>query len=120
MGMFDYVTCEFPMPDGREVKKASFQTKALWCAMYSITITGSGRLAYNEREYTQTADGRTKVIDVGQSDVDYHGDLEIYGEAVDGESVSYAVRFTHGNVEWIRPLDTLSENHRSWLLDRGR
>ena len=27
--MFDHVTCELPMPDGRELAKDAFQTKSL-------------------------------------------------------------------------------------------
>ena len=49
MGMFDHVTCELPMPDGRELVKDSFQTKSLWCCMDLFTITAAGRLMFHKR-----------------------------------------------------------------------
>ena len=115
MGMFDHVTCELPMPDGREVLKESFQTKSLWCCMDLFTITAEGRLIFHKCRYS-TSDPPAPVADI---DMDYHGDLEIHGATPDGDSVRYAVRFTHGTAEWIRPLDSLPELHRQWLMERG-
>ena len=38
--MFDHVTCELPMPDGRDVPRDGFQTKSLdKCLMDLFTIT---------------------------------------------------------------------------------
>jgi hypothetical protein len=37
----------------------------------------------------------------------------------DKTGVRYAVRFTHGTVEWIRALDSLPEIHQRWLMERG-
>jgi hypothetical protein len=115
MGMFDHVTCELPMPDGREVVKDSFQTKSLWCCMDLFTITAAGRLIFHKRRYS-TSRMSAHVADI---DMDYHGDLEIHGSALDDAYARYAVRFTHGAVEWIRPLDALPQLHRFWLMERG-
>jgi len=115
MGMFDHITCELPMPDGREVVKDSFQTKSLWCCMDLFTITAAGRMIYHTRHYSTSR----MPVDVEDVDMEYHGDVQIHGQASDGKFVRYAVRFTHGAVEWIRPLDSLSDLHQRWLLDRG-
>ncbi len=56
---------------------------------------------------------------VADIDMNYHGDLEIHGSARDDYFVRYAVRFTHGAVEWIRRLDELPELHRFWLMEKG-
>jgi len=126
--MFDYVTCELPMPDGRQVVKDSFQTKSLWCSMDHFTITAQGRLIYHRCRYEPAADREIKPgmivlqhkpVAIEDTDIDYHGDLEIHGSAPDDDCVRYAVRFTHGTVEWIRPWEDLPEIHRTWLLEKG-
>ena len=91
------------MPDGREAVKDSFQTKSLWCSMDLFTITAAGRLIYHKRRYFLASDVRPYALEhVADIDMDYHGDLEMHGATPDGASVRYAVRFTHGTVEWIR------------------
>ena len=57
---------------------------------------------------------------VGDIDMDFHGDLAISGMTADGVNLSYAVRFTHGIVEWMRAFDSLPEIHRLWLVERGQ
>ncbi len=126
MGMFDHVTCELPMPDGREVVKDSFQTRSLYCVMVRFTITAQGRLIHNICRYEQDTEIASGVripqyrrVPVEDVDMDYHGDIEINGVTRDDGYFRYAVRFTHGTVEWIRPFDELPELHRTWLLERG-
>lgn len=124
MGMYDDVTCEMPMPDGRDMVKDSFQTKSLWNCMDRFTITAGGRLIFNKRKYylpgEKDAEGKPRGPEhVADIDMDYHGDILILGSAMDGSYLSYAVRFTHGMVEWIRPFDSLPELHRQWLIERG-
>jgi hypothetical protein len=126
--MFDYVTCELPMPDGREAVKDSFQTKSLWCSMDRFTITAQGRLIYHRCRYELGPDREIKPgmfvpqykpVAMEDADMDYHGDLAVHGKTTTDELLSYVVRFTHGTVEWIKPLETLPEIHRTWLLERG-
>ena len=128
MGMFDHVHCEMPMPDGREVLKDSFQTKSLWCSMDRFTITGRGRLIYHRCRYEPAPDREVKPglwfpqynrVEMEDIDMDYHGDLAINGTTAEDLLLSYAVRFTHGTVESIRPLEDLAEIHRTWLQERG-
>lgn len=115
MGTFDHVTCELPMPNGSVAIRDFFQTKSLWCSMDHFTITAAGRLIFHRRLYS-TSRMPEHVADI---DMEYHGDIEIHGGTPDGASVRYAVRFTHGAVEWIRPLDSLPELHQFWLMERG-
>jgi hypothetical protein len=51
--------------------------------------------------------------------MNYHGDIEICGTSSDGKLAWYAVRFTHGTLEWIRPFDALTESDRFLPMDRG-
>jgi hypothetical protein len=121
VGMFDHITCELPMPDGREVPKDSFQTKSFWCTMSHFTITKAGRLIYHKRHYSPASDEDSKeLVHVGDIDMDYHGDIEIHGVTPDRVYVSYAIRFSHGAVEWIRAFEELPEIHQSWLVERGQ
>ena len=120
MGMFDEVRCELPTPDGREVLKDAFQTKSLWRSMDRFTITEVGRLLYHQRRYVSNPKvSPLEPVHVADIDMDYHGDIEIYGEMPDGTGVSYAVRFTHSTVEWIRSLEELPELHQQWIRERG-
>jgi hypothetical protein len=89
-----------------------------------FTITAAGRLIYHRRRYmaNQAADARSgfgQPVWVADLDMDFHGDLLIGGATVAGANLSYAVRFTHGIVEWMRPFDSLTEIHRLWLMERG-
>src|ERR1700722_16021049 len=113
MGMFDDVSCELPLPDGREVQQDGFQTKSLWRSLDKFTITKTGSLIYHPRRYvSESATGDAlvpgKMVHEADIDLDFHGDISIHGTAKDGAFVSYVVRFTHGVVEWIRPFDDLS------------
>jgi len=126
--MFDYITCELPMPDGRELVKDSFQTKSLYCTSDDFTITAQGRLIhhvcrYDPDEDTEILPGiripQYRRVPVEDIDMDYHGDIEIHGATRDDGYFRYAVRFTHGTVEWIRPFDELPLPHRTWLVEKG-
>jgi hypothetical protein len=119
--MFDDLRCELPMPDGREVLNRSFQTKSLWCSLDRFTISATVRLIYHKRRFVSAPDGTPLPAEhVADIDMDYHGDLAMYGETADGEGVMYVVRFTHGSVEWIWPFEQLTEIHQVWLMERGQ
>src|SRR5436305_3215068 len=99
MGLYDTVYCECPLPDTRH-QDLDFQTKNLECLMDTYTITQDGRLV------------RRAGIGFGGEGLDrdtewpLHGDIRIY-TSVKTETpswIEYVVRFTHGRVEWIRPL----------------
>ena len=47
------------------------------------------------------------------------GDIEMHGVTADNKPVDCAARFTHGTLEWIRPLDELDELHRVSLTEKA-
>jgi hypothetical protein len=101
MGLFDTVYCEYPLPDARH-QDLDFQTKNLECTLDTYTITRDGRLVRRARRGW----GAGAVLD---RNVEWplHGDIKIYTsvKTEDPPWVEYVVRFTHGRVEWIRPLE---------------
>jgi hypothetical protein len=119
MGMFDEVHCDLRIPDGRDVLKDSFQTKSLWCSLDRFTITAAGRLIYHQHRYVSGPDViPLEPVHVADIDMNYHGDMELHGVTKGHVFVSYAVRFTHGTVEWIRPFEELPELHQQWIRER--
>lgn len=117
MGMFDHIKSEIPMPDGYV---GELQTKDLGCNMDSLLIRADGRLLIEDCKYEvvppeerqgdrsslRSALFSLRVIDSTWCDLDYHGDLRIYGseKRADSETLwhEYVVRFTHGQLESIR------------------
>jgi len=122
MGMFDTIQCEADLPDGCTVLDRSFQTKSLRCIGDNLTITKQGRFILHRIRYENASSRKQRgmLIPVPVADVDteFHGDIEMYGSAADNQLARYAVRFTHGTLEWIRPLDELEEIHSLLLTDR--
>jgi hypothetical protein len=119
MGMFDNLQCDLPLPDGPEVPENVFQTKSFWRCLDQFTITAEGRLIFNERRSIPASkDNPASFVPIADIDMDYHGDIEFYGITKDHIVVSYAARFTHGTVEWIRPFEQLPELHRQWIRER--
>jgi hypothetical protein len=104
MGMFDTVYCEYPLPDARH-QDLDFQTKNLECALDTYTITRDGRLV------RRAGSGWGANLD---RDVEWslHGDIRIYTsvKSEDPSWVEYVVRFTHGRVQWIRPLEEVQKD----------
>lgn len=97
MGMFDYVRCEMPLPDGFEGK--NMQTKDLGCTMSTVTITKDGRLTGRVREWWWE---EYKPV----RDLDFHGDMTFYDYEgdINGSYVwhEYVARFTEGQLVSIR------------------
>lgn len=100
MGMFDTIRCKYPLPDARH-QDLEFQTKDLECLLGEYTITRSGRLVWHAR--------RGGWGGGPDRDIQWplHGDIRIYTsvKSEDPSWVEYVVRFTHGQVEWIRPFE---------------
>lgn len=95
MGMFDTIHCEYPLPEAKH-QSLVFQTKNLECLLDTYTITADRRLVRHARR------GWRKETD---HDVEWplHGDIRFY-TSKDKEWIEYVARFTHGRVEWVRPL----------------
>src|SRR5262245_10811264 len=122
MGMFDTIRCEALLPDDCPVPDRSFQTKSLCCVGDHFTITAQGRLILHgiryERATAGPGRGMLAPVPVADVDTEYYGDIKMLGVTADRRPVRYAVRFTHGTLEWIRPLDELDEMHRLLLTNR--
>jgi hypothetical protein len=95
MGLFDTVNCEYPLPEAGH-QDLEFQTKDLDPGLDHYTITRDGRLVRNAGK-----GGWGPDRDVERP---HHGDVSIYTSKA-GTWIEYAVRFTNGRVEWIRPLE---------------
>ena len=124
MGMFDYIKCEYPLPD-KEVQNHDFQTKDFDNAMDCYTITADGKLIlhkhiwkavpeeerpyYGEPEWEEggfyQVAGSIKSVHVGDEVVDFHGIIRFYAMRGD-ERYEYKAKFTDGIlVELKRNLD---------------
>ena len=96
MGLFDTVRCHYRLSNPAH-QELEFQTKDLECLLDDYVITFEGRLI-------RLASGSRKL----ERDIEwpFHGDILMYttDPERDQDLVEYTVRFTHGRVEWIRPL----------------
>lgn len=101
MGMFDEITCNYPLPDP-EAQELLFQTKDLRNFLERYTITETGRLIYHEtapvwQDESESQTAGLVRIPLGDVDLEYHGDVYFYT----GE-FEYRARFTNGCIEWIK------------------
>lgn len=117
MGMFDDLTCEYPLPD--HYTKKDYQTKSLDCVLLNYIITKEGRLVYvfgkwfdkntgelspyNDMSVIETMGLDENFFDsiewkeTQRFDTEYHGDIEFHGHGR-----SYLARFTEGQLQWLR------------------
>jgi hypothetical protein len=90
--MFDYINCEFFLPDRPDDLDPEFQTKSLSCFLDTYTITKEGRL--------------TKDNGVGTIvDLCYHGVITFYssaGQYDDAKWIQYKAKFTDGQLVDIK------------------
>lgn len=114
MGIFDQIRCEMKLPDDRLSDGELLQTKSLECCGLSYVITAAGRLILHHRDLVPASVSASPAPPSVSIDQNYHGDVEMCGTAKDGGLAEYAVRFTHGTVEWILPFSDLRKHHK-WL-----
>lgn len=92
MGMFDYITCEYPLGDTR-AECCIFQTKDTPdCYLSEYTITNEGRLIL--------ASSRLRGFK-GEEDQNFHGSITFYTD-VGNEWLEYQAIFIDGNLVDIR------------------
>lgn len=117
------------------LQEDSFQTKSLYSTLDTYTINRKGRLIHHrpqyeevpeeEREYYGTEKwneksaglgfiwrtfGAHRLVEMLYHDEEWHGDISIYThrgthEEKTFEWFEFTIRFTHGEVEWIRRSD---------------
>ncbi|MBA3601126.1 MAG: hypothetical protein H0W45_07760 [Acidobacteria bacterium] len=128
MGMFDYLKCEYTLPDSI-AQNESFQTKSLDKVLGNYTITADGRLILHavryefvpeeERPYYGKPEwekpfgkicGSLTNIPTGAVEIAYHGDIRFYTsigsrENDDYEWVEYQARFTDGKLHWLKRIE---------------
>ena len=94
MGLFDYVNCAAPLPDGKPTPRDKFQTKDFDCPyMEDYVITASGRLMKLKVIYNGLA-GMSTPEDV---DLNWHGFLNFY--YIDKEEWrEFNAKFTDGQL----------------------
>lgn len=107
MGLFDEVTCKLEVPECKLPAGTLLQTKSLNCSMGQFSITEQGRLVSNGHMQSHMPD----------RDMDFHGDLELIGKNEE-IAIHCVARFTHGTLEWIRPIEALPETERIRLAAR--
>jgi hypothetical protein len=128
MGLFDTIRWQARFPDATLGARPVFQTYSLGRGMHRYTVTEVGRLLYHPVEYVFS--GETETADALRSsppgdtlcpgiDLEFHGDLLLYPCTGSQLAVEYAARFTHGILEWVRPLAELSATHQQWLSALG-
>jgi hypothetical protein len=125
MGVFDYVKIEYPLPEDLPATAQDdiYQTKdtpAQW--MQNYTITSEGRLIYHAVTYESVPEnerpnwgkpewdmgilsqlaGSIRSIPAGDVDTEWHGDIYLIGSAPG--FLELVVRFTNGQVEYIREV----------------
>jgi hypothetical protein len=99
MGLFDEIRWDAALPEGHPFDDHIFQTKSLDPCLEHYLVTPEGRLHLVgngwEDEDLEHAPGLKGV------DVEFHGDIRLVSVKRHRE---YLARFTHGTLEWIRPL----------------
>ena len=122
MGMFDYLKCEYQLPD-EKAQNALFQTEDTNAQyMERYTLTREGRLIHHTVRYEQVPQeerpypnakpddmrywiGSIRSVPTGDEDTEFHGSLCFYTD-LDGEWFEYIALLKDGNVIDLRRVPT--------------
>jgi hypothetical protein len=115
MGLFDSIHCHAKLPGAELLGQGEFQTKDLGRRMDSFTITEDGLLIHHRKYRAQFQPIRQHCEEL-DAIVPLHRDITFFGETYDGKVDWFVARFTDGRLEWIRLRESLSEDHREYLL----
>jgi hypothetical protein len=123
MGLFDEVLYSASLSDCSVVLGEMFQTKSLGCGMDRYTITAQRRLVLHRLASSAPASLAVETADLSAGpddviDTEYHGDLLLVALSKGAGLVECVARFTHGTLEWIRPVESLTELHRRLISGR--
>jgi hypothetical protein len=123
MGMPDEIRCELEVASQGIRPGARFQTRSLFREAEVLTITRDRRLVLHRCRLELEPDveprpgarvPRFRRVLGENLDLEYHGDLWLFALDDDSLHERYVARFTHGQLEWIRPFAELSEAQR-WV-----
>jgi hypothetical protein len=97
MGLFDYIICEVPLPDGFT---GELQSKDLDCYLLTHVITRDGRLLL---EHVDRIDYELETRSTSRRDANFHGALNFYGDCGKREAGTYEwheynAKFVHGQL----------------------
>lgn len=101
MGMYDEVWFH-EIPPGFPSSCRRFQTKALERCMDRYVVTKEGRLCFAGSTLMEDAAEAVAQGRIEKIDMDFHGDIRLVSD--EGKPEVYIARFTHGTLEWIRPV----------------
>lgn len=123
MGLYDTVVFEGDLPEGMKPSDHGFETKSLFRMMDQFTVTREGRLIHNTARYvvdTSHPDGLHRMVPVEKLDIDmqFHGDIVLTSFEVNSYA-DHVLRFTHGTLEWIRPIEALPAEQRMVAMARS-
>jgi hypothetical protein len=99
MGMIDEIRWDAALPEGHPPEDRIFQTKSLDPSWEHYLVTPEGRLLLVGNGW-QDEDLEHALNGTGV-EVEFHGDIRLVSRRGQGE---YLARFTHGTLEWIKPL----------------
>lgn len=129
MGFYDNVRLlrwypEYDVPAGRQ-----FQTKSLYAGGGDFTITEDGQLIEHLYRYEDdpeqtspiTGEPLKKAIHTRDKVIAYHGDISLLAwcDSPDERIQEIVARFTHGVLEWLRPISDYPEDNRTLLREQG-
>lgn len=101
MGLSDEIRWDAALPEGHPPDSRLFQTKCLDYPSWDYyVVTPEGRLLLVGNGWEDDADLADAEISQG-IEVEFHGDMRLVSS--EGHR-QYLARFTHGTLEWIRPL----------------
>jgi hypothetical protein len=112
MGMYDEVWWEAELPAEHPPTSRLFQTKSLHRCLDRYVVTREGRFCLVGNDWQDDAPFEGQHSAQGIIDVDFHGDIRLVSAAA-GKYEEYIVRFTHGTLEWIRPMADVPEIRRN-------
>ena len=101
MGLYDEIRWDAALPIGHPSDSRLFQTKSLDSpCLDHYVVTPEGRLLLVGSGFVDDVALAAAEMSQG-TDVEFHGDMRLVSSEGYRE---YLARFTHGTLEWIRPL----------------
>lgn len=119
MGLYDYVRCEYPLPDLPDPTAIEFQTKSFPDPFLDqYRISREGRLLRTLVRIEDMSDhnapagslervsGSMTRVPIGEEDLLLHGDIDFYASRDEdsAEWFEYRARFTHGVLESVKRI----------------
>jgi hypothetical protein len=127
MAFFDTVMLDKEYAEYGIAPGTIFQTKSLYAGGGRFTINAHGKLIEHlaryetdpERLHPLTKRPLYQHVPAGDHVIEYHGDILLYCSTLAQGFEHLVARFTHGLLEWIRPLDEYPDANRVLLVEQG-